>query len=361
MKRRKNDAGGGYSPPQETAEDIHSAADAVIDAAKVTAERDQARKLNRSKQEVKALADRLIALESTVAWMHSAPAHPPVIVTPSARPKSGKRIATPVFLLSDLHFGESVTLTETLGKNEYDLSIAAARMSKCWDNMLWLRKDFARANGTCDDTVLVLNGDIVSGDIHDELRETNDGGLRDQCNAAVAALLPGIKAFAKATPGVLHIVCIGGNHGRLTHKQQIKNGTQHSVEHIGVYDPLRRYLGDMQGKIAWHIPASERHIIHVHGRRISTQHGTMIRSQGGIGGTLVPMTRWVTRANDADLYLFGHFHEADAYGKIVKNGSLIGPSAYTAWLGIEDRGPEQVAFVLDADRGVRRFERVSVT
>jgi hypothetical protein len=85
----------------------------------------------------------------------------------------------------------------------------------------------------------------------------------------------------------------------------------------------------------------------------------MIRSQGGIGGTLVPMTRWCTRVNDADLYMFGHFHEADAYGKIIKNGSLIGASGYTKWLGVEDRPPEQVAFALDAQAGVRRFERVS--
>jgi hypothetical protein len=269
-------------------------------------------------------------------------------------------VATPVFLVSDLHFGERVTLAESLGQNQYDLAIAAKRMAKCWDNMLWLRRDMIRTQ-TCDDTMLVLNGDIISGDIHDELRETNDGGLRAQADAAVQALHPGIVAMADATPGVLHIVCIGGNHGRLTRRQHIKNGTQHSIEHIGVYDPLRRYIGDMGGKVAWHIPRAERHIMTVHGRTISTQHGTMIRSQGGIGGTLVPMTRWVTRDNAADLYLFGHFHEADAYGKIVKNGSLIGPSGYTAWLGIEDRPPEQVAFVLDADRGIRRFERVSVT
>lgn len=337
-----------------------SLAEQVIDAAKLARERAVAAKQARSGAEVKALADRVNSLEASLAFMHAAPAHPPVVRTPSARPKSGKRIATPVFLVSDLHFGETVTLAESLGRNQYDLAEAAKRMAKCWDNMLWLRNDMTRTQ-SCDDTLLVLNGDIVSGDIHDELRETNDGGLRSQCDAALVAVLPGVKALADVTPGVLHVVCIGGNHGRLTKKQQIKNGTQHSVEHIGVYDPLRRQLGDMKGKIAWHIPPAERHIITVHGRRVSTQHGTMIRSQGGIGGTLVPMTRWVTRANDADLYLFGHFHEADAYGKIVKNGSLIGPSAYTAWLGVEDRGPEQVAFVLDADRGVRRFERVSVT
>lgn len=341
----------GSTPP--TATDL-------IDAAKLARERAAVTKQARTGAEVKALADRVIDLEASLAFMHAAPAHPPVVATPKSRPKSGKRIATPVFLVSDLHFGETVTLQESLGRNQYDLAEAAKRMAKCWDNMLWLRNDMVRTQ-SCDDTLLVLNGDIVSGDIHDELRETNDGGLRAQCDAALVAVLPGVKAMADATPGVLHVVCIGGNHGRLTKKQQIKNGTQHSVEHIGVYDPLRRMLGDMRGKIAWHIPQAERHVMQVHGRRVSTQHGTMIRSQGGIGGTLVPMTRWVTRANDADLYLFGHFHEADAYGKIVKNGSLIGPSAYTAWLGVEDRGPEQVAFVLDADRGVRRFERVSVT
>jgi hypothetical protein len=347
-----------------------SAAQALIEAAKaaagprsaatITAEVRATERANRVTAEAKALGKRVIELEAELSFMHAAAAHPPVIRTPRARPKSGKRIATPVFVWSDWHFGETVTLEETLGKNAYDLDEADRRAAKLIDNSLWLRRDMARTQ-SCDDTYLAINGDMVSGDIHDELRETNDAGLRYQCDRCASALLPGIKAMADATPGVLHVVCIGGNHGRLTHKQHIKNGSQHSVEHIGVYDVLRRVLGDMGGKIAWHIPPAERFILDVHGHRVSQQHGTMIRSQGGIGGTLVPMTRWVTRDNAADLYLFGHFHEADAYGKIVKNGSLIGSSAYTAWLGIEDRPPEQAAFVIDADRGVRRFERVSVT
>lgn len=348
---------------KKAAADLIAAAQAAAgprDAKSVVAETTAQLNARNAKAEAKALASRVIELETELSFMHSAAAHPAIVRTPSARTKSGKRIATPVFLVSDLHFGERVTLAETLGTNEFDLTIAAARMAKCWDNMLWLRRDMARTQ-SCDDTVLVLDGDIVSGDIHDELRETNDGGLRSQCDAAVAALLPGIKAMAAVTPGILHVVCIGGNHGRLTHKQHIKNGHQHSIEHIGVYDPLRRTLGDMGGKVAWHIPPAERFILDVHGHRVSIQHGTMIKSAGGIGGTLVPMTRWVTRDNAADLYLFGHFHQADAYGKVIKNGSLIGPSAYTAWLGIEDAPPEQVAFVLDAERGVRRFERVSVT
>jgi hypothetical protein len=309
-------------------------------------------------KESKGLAKRVVELEDVVSFMHSAPAHPPVIKRTPARPKSGKRPGTPMFMLSDLHIGEVVTLEETLGVNRYDLDVARGRMSECFSNMLWLRKDMSRTV-SCDDTFLTLNGDIVTGDIHDELRETNAGGLRTQCDAAVSMLYPGIVEMADATPNVMHIVCIGGNHGRLTKKQH-QERTEHSIEHIGVYDTLRRLIGDRGGKIAWHIPRAERHVMNVQGWRVSTQHGTMIKSQGGIGGTLVPMTRWATRADDADLYLFGHFHEDDAYGSIVKNGSLIGESAYGKWIGVKDRAPKQVAWILDPDHGVRRFERVSV-
>lgn len=336
----------------------------TINAARTAAEQADRARLERAvasaKADRKELLHRVVELEQIAAFVHSAPCRPPVISTPRSRPKSGLRSATPCFVVSDLHFGERVTLQESLGANRYDMKVATQRMAKCWDNMLWLRDDMKRTQA-CDDTFLALLGDNVSGDIHEELSETNDGGMRDQTNACTDALLPGIAALADATPGTLHVVCIGGNHGRLTKKTQIKNGSQHSAEVFGIYDPLRRVLGDRGGKIAWHIPDAERHIMVIHGRRVSSQHGTMIRSAGGIGGVLVPMTRWVTRAADADLYLFGHFHEADAYGKVIKNGSLIGESGYTRWLGVESRPPEQVAFVLDADRGVRRFERVSVT
>jgi hypothetical protein len=322
---------------------------AVMTAAQRAADRDRVRTL-----EHESLVTQVRILEDELAFLHAAPSAPPTIKAPRSRPKSGLRTADPVFLISDLHYGERVTRAETLGENEYDIAIAQKRMSKCWDNMLWLRKDMSRTQ-TCDNS-------IVCGDIHDELRETNDGGMLDQCDAAFDGLYPGLEAMADATPGQLHVLCIGGNHGRLTHKQHIKNGTQHSAEHLGVYGPLRKVMGaGKKGNIVWHIPNAERYIFDIFGKRMSLQHGTMIRSQGGIGGTLVPMTRWVTRAADADLYLFGHFHEADAYGKIVKNGSLIGPSAYTKWLGIEDRPPEQVCFSFDAVRGVRRFERVSVS
>jgi hypothetical protein len=352
MARRKPSAAPAPAPA--------SAAD-VINAAALAAERARDAKQARTTAEAKALADEVARLTATVDFMHRVAAHPPSLVVPKSRPKSGKRAADPVFFLSDLHFGETVTREESLGQNEYDIAEAMRRFAKCIDNMLWLRRSMANDGNSCDNTLVVLGGDIVSGDIHDELKETNDGGLLDQCGAAVATIAPGLKAIADATPGVMHVVCVGGNHGRLTKKKQIKNNFQHSVEHIGVYHPLRLALGDLGGKIAWHIPRAERFIFDAFGRRISIQHGDMIRSMGGIGGVLVPLKRWSARDDMADLYMVGHFHQANAFDELVMNGSLIGESAYSKWLGVESRPPEQVAFVIDAARGLRRFERVSVT
>jgi hypothetical protein len=312
--------------------------------------------------EQKALLRKIVQLEDLIAFREDARAwKPPRVGASKSRPKSGKREATPCFVVSDTHFGERVTLAESLGTNRYDMKIAGQRMSKCWDNMLWLRADMARTQ-SCDDTVIFLNGDIVSGDIHDELKETNDGGLREQCRAARSFLYPGIVAFADATPGRLHVVCIDGNHGRITVKRQIKTTVEHSAEHFGVYDPLEERIGaGPKGNIVWHVSPAARYAIDVQGYRMSAQHGDMVRSQGGIGGTLVPLTRWAAKSNDADYYVVGHFHEADAYGRMIKNGALIGESAYTKWLGVESRPPEQVGFAMDRVRGMRRFERISVS
>lgn len=363
-RNRKTDGkprGSHWTRAHETPDVVADPASEAISAAQLAAEAKANRNAAQRTAEAKALAQRVADLEATVDYMHRAAAHPPKIVAHKSRTKSGKRTADPVFMLSDLHFGETVTREESLGQNEYDMAEAKRRFAKCIDNMLWLRRSMVRDDNTCDNTLIVLGGDIVSGDIHDELRETNDGGLFDQCVEAVATLAPGIKALADATPGVCHVVCVGGNHGRITKKKQIKNNFQHSVEHIGVYHPLRIALGDLGGKLAWHIPRAERFVFDAFGRRISIQHGDMVRSQGGIGGVLVPMKRWSARDDMADLYMIGHFHQANCFDEIVINGSLIGESAYTKWLGVETRPPEQVAFVFDADRGLRRFERVSVT
>jgi hypothetical protein len=91
-------------------------------------------------------------------------------------PSSGKRSRSVIgLLLSDVHAGEVVSSDEILGLNSFDIEICRRR----------LRRLFAAAceigprwTVDCDNqgVLLTLGGDLVSGDIHEELRITN--GLR---------------------------------------------------------------------------------------------------------------------------------------------------------------------------------------
>jgi hypothetical protein len=306
--------------------------------------------------EVRALQRRVVELEDEANFYAQLKPVKPITVNRSA-PKTGKRPGTPLFVASDWHVGEVVTAEETLGRNTYNLAEARRRAGNYWDNVLWLRKDWSRTQ-TCEDTVLNLNGDMVSGSIHPELVATNEVGLVEQAEECVAMLKPGIEALA-AVSRRLVIPCVHGNHGRWTYKSQIKDGHANNLEPL-MYRWLRSECSHLEN-VEWIIPKAEGTALDVMGLRVQTQHGTQIKSQGGIGGILVPLMRWATRSASADLYLFGHFHQANWFECIATNGSLIGDSAYSKWHGMTFRPPEQIGFCIDAVRGVRHFERVSVT
>lgn len=310
----------------------------------------------------RALHSRLVESERVASVWRNVRPIPPIVARRDAR-KSGKRPATPVDVISDWHVGETVREAETLGRNTYNIAEARRRASNYLDAVLWFRRRNAEVQ-TCHDHVLVLAGDIISGNIHPELIETNECGLADQVSHAAAMIEPVIRELAAVARRVV-IPCVSGNHARITVKSQIKTGWANSLETL-----LYRQLvvatrditaaGDGPG-VVWHTPEAEQVQVLVHDTRLQVQHGTQIKSQGGIGGILVPLTRFAHRCNTADAYVFGHFHQAHWFENVIVNGSLIGDSAYSRANGMSYREPEQVSFVIDAVRGVRHFERVVVT
>ena len=285
----------------------------------------------------------------------------PEIKINRSRPKSGKRAATPLSMASDWHVGETVSHEETLGKNHYDIAEARRRAGNYWDNVLWLRKE-AKRTQSCDDHVLNLNGDMISGNIHPELSETQCAQLADQVDECVGMIMPGIAALAADCRRLL-VPCTHGNHGRITEKSRVKTGWSNSLE-TQLYRRLRDRAKD-QGldNVEFYIPRAENLQIDVMGYRLQFQHGTQFRSQGGIGGILVPLVRACTRMQAsvfANYYFFGHFHIACMFEMCLVNGSLIGDSAYSRAHGMTYREPEQINVVIDEKRGLRRFDPVSV-
>ena len=84
----------------------------------------------------------------------------------------------PVLLCSDFHYGENVNPNEVPNGNCYSPNVANAR----WDRLIdrTIRKINSRGKNTKGMIVCFL-GDDVSGDIHEELKETNHKTPLDAC------------------------------------------------------------------------------------------------------------------------------------------------------------------------------------
>ena len=88
------------------------------------------------------------------------------------RKKAGRSKAVVTAILSDLHLDETVRPEEMNGANAYNRRIAEQRLARWVDKACSLPRDYM-AGVDFDGCALFIGGDLLSGDIHEELRRTN--------------------------------------------------------------------------------------------------------------------------------------------------------------------------------------------
>ena len=110
----------------------------------------------------------LEAAEGRLAIYEAATAQkPPAWLSPK-RAKRGTAVA--VAMLSDTHWDEVVRPEEVGGVNKYDRAIAEQRLARWVTKVIELSRDYV-ANVEVSSLVVLLGGDLVSGDLHEELKE----------------------------------------------------------------------------------------------------------------------------------------------------------------------------------------------
>lgn len=268
-------------------------------------------------------------------------------------PKSKANEAVPIFLWSDWHVEELVDRRKTLGKNEYNLKIAEARAKKCAESTVKMLRH-VRLSSHVRSALLVLGGDFISGDIHQELSETNLLGPAEACVFARELLSRGLEAIRQERYlQRIRVVCIVGNHGRTTKKMQFKNGSDKSFETI-IYAELARQFTDPRFEFV--IAKGGIELVRIGpGFDLRVFHGHQVKYQGGIGGLTIPLTKWIHRQDQTQAAAFnamGHWHQ---YGlptpRSLCNGSLKGYDEYAAEHGFGYEPAQQAGAVYDATRG----------
>lgn len=263
-----------------------------------------------------------------------------------------KSQAIPIIQFSDWHVEEKIEKSTTGGLNEYNPDIARHRAQNLATNTLKLiRKE--RQDVNIDTLLICLGGDFINNYLHEHDVQMNFMSPLEAAMFAKELLKQTLLTIAdNAKVKKIVVMCIRGNHGRLTRRMQSSNDYKMNLEAI-VYYMLRQELGEEI--FEWHIPESELGYIEVFGKRIRAFHGHQVSYQGGVGDITIPVNKAIMRwdkTDKADWNLMHHYHSFWMPTRNCSlNGSLCGWNSYALSIGAAYEPPTQVFHLLDAKRG----------
>lgn len=290
--------------------------------------------------------------------MDAAAIAPPAWLVPKPR-KGEKHLAIPSLLLTDLHWGEYVRPEEVGGVNAYTPTIAEARVRRATEGAVKICRDYL-SGLEYEGVNLMLGGDLVSGDIHDELRETNAETTTQSIVGVLEPLVAGTRMLADHF-GKVHVAAVVGNHGRTTRKPRAKRKAVDNFDWLCYQLVARELRGD--SRITMQIAdASDLHF-NVYGVRYCLTHGDQFKGGAGISGALSPLMLGVhrKRRRDAqagqpwDVLVMGHFHTSYFLQDLIVGGSVIGYNEYAANLNLPLEQPQSALWLNTPGRGITAY------
>ncbi|MAH44953.1 hypothetical protein CMI37_03940 [Candidatus Pacearchaeota archaeon] len=274
---------------------------------------------------------------------------PPTWLTRKPKKSSGV-VCT---ILSDTHFDEIVRPEEIGFRNEYDRKIAVKRLKSYFQKVILLTKDYITGINY-EGCVLFLGGDIFSGDIHEELTETNEDTMLGSVIFWTEQIQAGINLLAEHFDYV-HIPCVVGNHGRRTRRPRMKLRARDNFDWF-LYQTLEERFKDNK-KVTFDVASGADLMVDVQDTTYLLTHGDQARGGGGIGGIWPPLMRLVARKRnntDFDYMVLGHFHQlimAPSSGFLL-NGSLKGYDEFAAIENFAYEIPQQALWINVPDKGI---------
>jgi hypothetical protein len=317
---------------------------------KVRRERDSA------VREVARLRDALETSEkalSLVSAAEGAELQPPRWMSPG-KPRASA--ATLMAMLSDTHFDEVVNPEEMEGLNAYNREIAVIRLERWAQNVVKLARHYL-AGVRYDGIILILGGDIFSGDIHEELKETNADTMLGSLLFWSEQIAAGIDLLAGEFNNI-HVASVVGNHGRMSRKPRAKQRVRTNFDWLLSKMVERHFSGD--ARVSFQIPESADCLIRIYEHHHLVTHGDQVSGGGGIGGIYPPIMR--LRARKAQHHLaigsqfstlwLGHWHQYLPTPSLIINGSLKGFDEYAKVSNFAFEPPQQALAIVTPERGL---------
>lgn len=318
--------------------------------------------LKRLKAQAKSLAEQVLTDEQVRRHIfeiaHSKPSIPAWLnkESPSGGRSEESLPGVPILFGSDWHWGEVVKPSEIGGVNEYNLVIARERLKRLVDTTIDLLTNHM-VNPQYPGIVFALGGDMVSGNIHEELSETNDVPIMPAVLDLVDHLYWAIKRL-KEVFGRVFLPCVAGNHGRSTKKIRAKEFNFNSYDWL-IYQQLDRMFAE-DPDVVFFIPDGTDALVNIAGHRYLFTHGCQFKGGDGMIGPLGPIIRGDHRkrgrnsqvGQEYDTLVMGHFHQLVQMKRVIVNGSLIGYNEYAYACNFGYEPPQQALWISNPRHGI---------
>jgi hypothetical protein len=259
--------------------------------------------------------------------MSAVPPIAPLALEYKPRKKSKKNDHPAFLMLSDWQIGEVIDDAQAGGWGAYDLAVARRRVLALAEKLLdWV--EVQRSGYRIDGLEVPFLGDLVSGDIHDELRITNEFPTPvAACEAG--KLAADLLAVIAPHFNIVRAHFIGAdNHGRLTKKPQYKQGALNNWN-VVVCEVMRARLREHKN-IILNFEVANPAVVEIEGSDILMAHGHDIKAWMGIpwygmeryrGRNAI---RYAMKGKSIRLGLCGHYHTPAEIPGWMMNGCLTG-------------------------------------
>lgn len=259
----------------------------------------------------------------------------------------------PCLFLSDIHHGETVNPDEIGGVNEFNMSISRERIQNVVNRSIKLTKKYF-SNPEYSGFVLPLGGDMVSGNIHDELRETNGELILDVVIDLSNILAEQISKIRDEF-GRIYVPCVVGNHGRLDKKPRAKGGVKDNFDYM-LYKMIELAFKDDR-RVTIDVSKSFFKRFDVFSHRFLLCHGDDMKAGNALAGPVMAWKRSeLKRKNNYenirdpfDTMIFGHFHTLTYANGIIANGTTKGMDEWCNKMGFAYERPQQALWIVNTD------------
>lgn len=262
----------------------------------------------------------------------------------------------PTLFASDWHFGEVVRPAEIGGVNEYNIQIANERARTFITVAIELLRKHIHG-GKYPGCIFILGGDMLSGDIHEELSETNEMPTMPALIELVGVLSWCIRTLADEF-GAVFVPCVTGNHGRTSRKPRAKRRNHTNFDWL-LYQMLAKVF-EADKRVSFLIPEGPDAYYKVFGTRYLLTHGDQFRGGDGMIGALGPVARGdkkkrarnVQTDKSFDVMLLGHWHQYLHTGRFIVNGTLKGYDEYADANNFDVEPAQQALWITHPQHGI---------